>query len=122
MRLKASFTVENAVLVPLFTIIIITLVLYGISVHDHVIEHSAELQAAMKIEQESPGLSDQEQERVFQNAAAYISEKSMREDGDPYKVEQAAENKIIIRHNLPADFIRKVNAGSKLIMNDSEKE
>jgi len=52
MHLRASFTVENAVIIPLFTIIIVILVLLCISVHNNVQENYNQFRTFMKLQEQ----------------------------------------------------------------------
>ena len=50
--MRASFVIENSVLIPLFTGIIVTLILFGMRWHDELVVDSIKLQVALKLEQE----------------------------------------------------------------------
>ena len=52
MYVRASFVIENSVLIPLFTGIIVTLILFGMRWHDELVVDSIKLQVALKLEQE----------------------------------------------------------------------
>ena len=53
MYVRASFVIENSVLIPLFTGIIVTLILFGMRWHDELVVDSIKLQVALKLEQEN---------------------------------------------------------------------
>lgn len=104
MRLRASFTMENSVIIPLFTIFIVMLVLTGLNLHDSVIFKSACFQAAMKLEWD--GNDAASQNSYLSEVASYAQSKSMRTS---YSVSDVTEgvNKAGVADNNPRDFIRK---------------
>jgi hypothetical protein len=53
-RLKASATVESAVLIPLATVVILVCLKMNIRAYDNVAAESAGLRGALKVEQEEP--------------------------------------------------------------------
>jgi hypothetical protein len=95
--------VENSVIIPLFTIIIITLVLTGLDMHDELVLKSVCFQGNMKIEQKK---LDDERNAYLSDVAAYASQKSMRNTVDVGEVTSCME-KVRVKDNSPRDFIRK---------------
>lgn len=114
MRIRASFTLENSVIIPVFTMIIVGLVLIGIYMHDKVVAQNAIFQTAMKLEQESENMTQQGKDICIQNAADYIREKSIRYVKNSEEIKADIEQKHIVAKNRQPDFIRMVNAALKL--------
>jgi hypothetical protein len=98
--------VENSVIIPLFTIIIITLVLTGLDMHDELVLKSVCFQGNMKIEQENLENLNDEKNAYLSDVAAYASQKSMRNTVDVEEVTSCME-KVKVKDNSPRDFIRK---------------
>lgn len=114
MRLKASFTVENSVIIPLFTIIVVLMIRMTFYLHDEVVLRNAEFQAAIMLEQEEMGLTELQRKNIIQNTSDYIKLKSLLNIADRLSVEQDLSQKEIIKSNSQPDFIRITNAGLKL--------
>lgn len=133
MRLKASFTIENAWIVPVFTLIMVALISLSLHIHDSIICENALWIAGMKIEQEvgknrahkkvpeGNGIMDTGEKsgkaEVLSNAKEYIAENVIA--ADPGKYSEEVLYKEIqngkIKSNYQPDFIRAVQAGKKLI-------
>jgi hypothetical protein len=114
MRLRASFTVENSVIIPVFTLIIVTLILFALECHDSQIIKNAEFQMAIKTEQEQLDNNSDEFEYVLENTADYIKEKTFFGVSEKGRlVKDIAEN-ISVKDNRQPEFIRMVNAARKL--------
>lgn len=114
MRLRASFTVENSVIIPVFTLIIVTLILFALEWHDSQIIKKAEFQMAIKTEQEQLDDNSDEFEHVLEDTADYIKEKTFFGVSEKDRlVKDIAEN-ISVKDNRQPEFIRMVNAARKL--------
>ncbi len=104
MRLRASFTVENSVIIPLFTIIIVTLVITGLDMHDELVLKAACFQGGMKLEQEEVDAS--QKSAYLSEIVSYVQSKCMRKT---YSVSDVTEkiDSINVKDNSPREFIRK---------------
>lgn len=51
MRLKASFTIENSVVIPIFTMIIVILVLLCLSIHERVQSNYNQFRTNMELQE-----------------------------------------------------------------------
>jgi len=85
MRLRASATVENAVIMPLFTIIIVLMIMLNCYIHDKIITKSAALKLGMQAELELTDSIDRTQEgstkqalksSLSESGSGYVSAKS----------------------------------------------
>lgn len=114
MRIKASFTVENSIIIPLFTVIIALIIKMTFFMHDEVILRNAEFQAAIMLEQEDKILTKIQKRNIIQNTSDYIELKSVFYSKDILSVEQDLTQKEIVKSNFQPDFIRKINAALKL--------
>lgn len=114
MRLKASFTVENAFIVPFFTIIIVLMIKIAMTLHDTAIIQNAELQAAMTLDQEERVFEAYEREKCLQQISDYISDKTLIRHKKISEIDQDIKENKIIKSNFQPDFIRSVNAALKL--------
>ena len=83
MYVRASFVIENSVLIPLFTGIIVTLILFGMRWHDELVVDSIKLQVALKLEQEN--ISDKN-EKYNEIIAVTINKDSYNEKTPIYQV------------------------------------
>ncbi len=88
MRLRGSITVENAVIVPLFVIITVSLIMLDLYIHDNLIAKSTALKLGVKAEME---LSDY---AVMSGADRNIVKKNICDAGQIY----AAEKTISMRN------------------------
>jgi hypothetical protein len=137
MRIKASYTIENSVIIPVFTLIIVSLMGLLFYLHDTVIIKNATFQTAMRLEQQVGEVSETERSKMQENTKDYIKEKTIfatdisvvlkEENKESYCVGKATfttigllldanriEKCVSVKDNNPPDFIRLVNATEKL--------
>ena len=97
MRLKASFTVENSIIIPLFTIIIVALCLLTFVLHDHVIIKNACFQSAIILNGQPNELVDRNQSKsesmkqMNLKAQDYIDAKTILAQNVSVKIEQNSD-------------------------------
>lgn len=104
MRLRASYTIENSYIIPLFTIVIVIMVLTGMELHDSAIVKAVCFQGNMKIEQEK--LEGAERAESIKNVMEYIEKKTISvTTNDTLAGEVIKETEIESKD--PRDFIRK---------------
>lgn len=122
MRLKASFVVENAVIAPLFTLIIVALMSLCLYIRDSLIVKNGILIASMKAEQEvrkKDGTDNSVDnkavcmEDVISSAQDYIQDNIVvMKNIDTAQIKNEMKKKRIA-DNYPPDFIRMVNVIKK---------
>ena len=78
MRLRASFVVENSVIIPLFTLIIVVLILFSFDLHDRGIMDSAMIQGDLKVEQEFREEAQSGYKSLASDIESYVDGKSIR--------------------------------------------
>lgn len=140
MRLKGSYTVENAVIIPMFTIIIVALAALDFYMHDTVISKCTMLQMAVRLEfetEEAEGWNSRDaglRESLRQRGSEYLKTKSIArtdsevliEDEKRYvqascsgctsgilaglQTEGAMQIKSRVDKNSPDEFIRLISA------------
>lgn len=122
MRLKASFVVENAIIAPLFTLIIVALMSICLYIRDSMIVENGILIASMKAEQEirekegKDSSSDNKAvdiESIIRVTQDYIQENVVVMEGIDTAWIKNEMDKKPIKANYPPDFIRMVNAVKK---------
>lgn len=101
LRLKASYTVENSIIIPVFTIIIVLLVNFGVYMYDCLVINDANIRAQIHIEQENIKSSSVEYNEILQNMDEYIKSRTVVNYGSDKKYK-----KKLIDSNRPVDFIR----------------
>ena len=97
MRIKASYTVENAVIVPMFMIIIMIMLRLCCDMHDELIKASVNSQVVVQTELNDFGKDDEE---------IYVG-----------KAEQYLKERSPVETNSPENAIRIFNALRKLEIN-----
>lgn len=122
MRLKASFVVENAIIAPLFTLIIVALMSLCLYVRDSLIIENGILIASMKAEQEVRKKDEKDSstdnktidtEGIIESAHDYIQDNVVVINGiDKIKIKNEMDKKRIA-DNYPPDFIRMINVVKK---------
>lgn len=122
MRLKASFVVENAIIVPLFTLIIVAIMSICLYIRDSMIVENGILIASMKAEQEIRKKDGKDSgadnkavniEDIIGIAQDYIQENVVVMKGiDTAQIKNEMDKKTIT-YNYPPEFIRMVNAVKK---------
>ena len=112
MYVRASFVIENSVLIPLFTGIIVTLILFGMSWHDELVVDSIKLQVALKLEQENISDKNEKYNEIIKNAADNARSRLLIKETDMNEITSGIND--YIKPNSQSDFIRKTNALLKL--------
>lgn len=122
MRLKASFVVENAIIAPLFTLIVAALMSLCLYIRDSLIIENGILIASMKAEQEVRKKDEKDNskdnkaidiEDVVEAAHDYIQDNIVVIKGiDKVQIKNEMDKKRIL-DNYPPDFIRMINVVKK---------
>lgn len=112
MYVRASFVIENSVLIPLFTGIIVTLILFGMRWHDELVVDSIKLQVALKLEQENISDKNEKYNEIIKNAADNARSRLLIKETDMNEITSGIND--YIKPNSQSDFIRKTNALLKL--------
>ena len=112
MYVRASFVIENSVLIPLFTGIIVTLILFGMIWHDELVVDSIKLQVALKLEQENISDKNEKYNEIIKNAADNARSRLLIKETDMNEITSGIND--YIKPNSQSDFIRKTNALLKL--------
>lgn len=107
MRIKASYTVENAVIVPMFMIIIVIMLRLSCDMHDELIKTSVNSQVVVQAELNDFGKDDEE---IYAGKA----EQYLRERTIFLKDCKADGELSIVITNSPEKAIRIFNALRKL--------
>lgn len=111
MRIRASYTVENSVIIPLFTMIIVVMVILALDMHDEIVFKAAAFQGNMRIEQEE--LEGSGASECVADVTDYINTKTMRKTATAGNVKSTGA-KVSVDDNNPREFIRKMRAVMKL--------
>lgn len=111
MYVRASFVIENSVLIPLFTGIIVTLILFGMRWHDELVVDSIKLQVALKLEQENISDKNEKYNEIIKMRRIMPSRLLIKET-DMNEITSGIND--YIKPNSQSDFIRKTNALLKL--------
>lgn len=112
MYVRASFVIENSVLIPLFTGIIVTLILFGMRWYDELVVDSIKLQVALKLEQENISDKNEKYNEIIKNAADNARSRLLIKETDMNEITSGIND--YIKPNSQSDFIRKTNALLKL--------
>lgn len=112
MYVRASFVIENSVLIPLFTGIIVTLILFGMRWQDELVVDSIKLQVALKLEQENISDKNEKYNEIIKNAADNARSRLLIKETDMNEITSGIND--YIKPNSQSDFIRKTNALLKL--------
>ena len=112
MYVRASFVIENSVLIPLFTGIIVTLILFGMRWHYELVLDSIKLQVALKLEQENISDKNEKYNEIIKNAADNARSRLLIKETDMNEITSGIND--YIKPNSQSDFIRKTNALLKL--------
>jgi Flp pilus assembly protein TadG len=141
MRLRASFTVENAVIIPVFTIILLLLMSFTFYLHDLVLVKNALFQTDILAEQAyKKGESTASVLKIQRQTSAYLKDKTMfltdisisaKENNGKTTSECKARNvlsnisfvgdinkSVVIQESYPPDYIRKVRAAKEVLGED----
>lgn len=107
MRIKASYTVENAVIVPMFMIIIVVMLRVCCNMHDELIKMSVNSQVVVQAELND---FDRDDEQIYnEKASHYLKERTIFLND--YKVDGDSS---LVKTNSPEKAIRIFNALRKL--------
>ena len=112
MYVRASFVIENSVLIPLFTGIIVTLILFGMRWNDELVVDSIKIQVALKLEQENISDKNEKYNEIIKNAADNARSRLLIKETDMNEITSGIND--YIKPNSQSDFIRKTNALLKL--------
>ena len=102
MRLKASYVVENAVIIPMFVIIIVTMIILCFYMHDVIIIKNTVVKLGIRTEFQKENVNVQE---VQQLGAEYINEKTMYVKNAKIEIKNKFSNYTVIGY---ADFSSKL--------------
>lgn len=124
MKLNGSITIEAAVIVPLFTIIVLQIILLAIDCHDKAIINCASDKICMDME--FNGFDNGEyrkdiMEALSYNGTMYLAEKTIK-SAMSMKIRSTitnieTENSAIAKNN-PIDFVWITDAAKKLMKGD----
>lgn len=121
MRLNGSATIEASVLIPVFTVIIVQLILLALNCHDNVIINCAADKGCMRYEFEKPLAKEKDtksSDRLSKEISEYISVKTMvkkpqvRIKSGLLKTETEYSR---ITANNPVEYVWQTDAVKKLI-------
>lgn len=110
MRIEASYTVENAVIVPIFMIVMVIMLRLCCNMHDELIKTSVNSQVIVQAELNDFGREDEEiyarkAEQYLRERAIFLSDCKVDEESS------------IVKTNSPTKAIRIFNALRKLEIN-----
>lgn len=116
MRIKASFTLENSVIVPIFVVLDMLFIMIVLDMHDQIVVRSIDTQTAMKLEQEINESDIQEKGEIYATAVTNIRKKCVLDtEVSEQIVKERCENDKVITENRQSDFLRVLSAGLKLL-------
>ncbi len=116
MRIKASFTLENSVIVPIFVVLDMLFIMLVLDMHDQIVVRSIDAQTAMKLEQELSESDIQKKGKIYATAASNIEKKCVLDsEVSEQIVKERCEKDKLITENRQPDFLRVVSAGLKLL-------
>lgn len=125
MRLKGSVTIEASVLIPIFTLIVVQLVILALNCHDRVIINCAADKVCMRYEFEKPIKKDNnKKDDLSRELNAYIAVKSISVKPSVQikkgllKVETEYSR---ITQNNPVQFVWETDAVEKLVHAGGDK-
>lgn len=110
MRLKGTIIVEDSVIIPLFSLIIIALAMTCLNMHDALIKEYAYIQAAMNKEQKINEITKEEEQKLFNNVKGYIDQKTMTQNVKMDSYNEITSEGVLIDENNQMEFIRKLRA------------
>lgn len=118
-KFKASFTVENSVVMPMFFITVVMLIVVCMYIHDNVVIKNAALQGCIKNEFYSEIINTDDinadiDQYIKSNILLLRNEDvHIESDKNKYKVCFKYMKEISVEKNRPADFLRIINAVKK---------
>lgn len=116
MRIKASFTLENSVIIPIFVVLDMLFIMIVLDMHDQIVVRSIDIQVAMKLEQELNESDISKKGEIYATAVTNIRKKCVldNEVSEQIVEERCKKNELITENRQP-DFLRVVSAGLKLL-------
>lgn len=91
MWIKASYTVESAVIVPIFSLIIVIIISFTCNIHDQIIREN--IMAQVAIEDELNDMSSDKTNNLEKIAGEYLKERCLFSHNYVIKVENASIEK-----------------------------
>lgn len=116
MRLRASVTVENSFIIPVFFVISVILIIFTLDFHDNVVAQSAQIQMQLKLEQENRTEKNAQsyEQQVICDGMDYMNIRMIKSSKTKQEIKNMLERKKFIKSNVHQDFIRVVNVGLDL--------
>lgn len=127
MKLKGSATVEAAIIIPLFTIMVVMLINLAITCHDRVIVNCASDKVCMEMEFSEMKIGKYNKEKITDleaRVSSYIAEKTLQGDKNLSMTEDALSIKTQyseISKNNPMEYVRLIDAAEKLLGKGEDK-
>lgn len=103
MWIRASYTVENAVIVPIFSLIIVIIISFTCNIHDEIIKENVISQVA--IENELNEMSDDRRNEFEKIAEEFLKDRCIFSHNYEVKVEKSS-----IKRSEPEKSIRIMRA------------
>ena len=103
MWVRASYTVENAVIIPLFSIIIVIIISFTCNIHDEIIKENVMIQAA--IENELNDMDNERRKDLEKTATAYLKDRCIFSRNYNVKVDEK-----LVKKSEPEKSIRIMKA------------
>lgn len=116
MRLRASVTVENSFIIPVFFVISVILIIFTLDFHDNVVAQSAQIQMQLKLEQENRTEKNAQsyEQQVICDGMDYMNIRMIKSSKTKQEIKNMLDRKKFIKSNVHQDFIRVVNVGLDL--------
>lgn len=120
MKLKGSVTIEAAVIIPLFTIMVVNIILLGMDCHDRTIINCASDKMCMEVEFDSRKSEDYNSKilKLEEKGKAYLSGMTLRTSGEleisTGLLDVTSKYSQILKNN-PVDFVWITDAAEKLV-------
>ena len=109
MCLKASYTVENSIIIPIFAMIIVVMINLALYLHDCIIVSNAQIRAAIHIELENAEADKARRRAILTDMSDYIGMKSIAYAKNLSAYQQEVLESSILEEKRPVDFIRMTN-------------
>lgn len=108
MWVRGSYTVENSVIVPMFTMIVVSCILLCCNLHDRIIRRNIQRQAAIEIE--LCDLDENEQNQLIDEAQKYSDKRTIFSNSQGINVKDS-----FIKRSEPEKTIRIIQAIKEVI-------
>lgn len=105
MYIKASYTIENSVIIPFFTLIICSLIILSCYMHDRIIVKNAIESTAVELEQLKDMEISYNKENLISKTDAYLKSKTIFMKNIKVNIE---EDKSGIKVSCSSDFLIKM--------------